>query len=74
MSDAESQEKGSSSQNKCPVNSENATEHAKTRNESAIEHNKKPYGQGDIISITEGDGESPRKKSPCDSEEKRKTP
>ena len=48
MSDTRSQEKGSSSENKDPVNSENATEHADTRGEIAIEHIKKPYDQGDI--------------------------
>ena len=61
--------KGISSKIEDPVNPENATEHAETRNESAIEHVKKPYGQGDIIPITEGDGESSRKKRPWDSKE-----
>ena len=61
--------KGISSKIEDPVNPENATEHSETRNESAIEHVKKPYGQGDIIPITEGDGESSRKKRPWDSKE-----
>ena len=68
MSNNESQEKGSSSENEDPVNLENAIEHAVTRDESNIEHVKKPCNQGDITPITEGDGETPRKKSPCDSE------
>ena len=38
MSDTKNQEKGSSSENEDPVNPENATEYAETRNESAIEH------------------------------------
>ena len=62
MSDPESQEKGSSSENGNPINPENATEHGETRNESVIEHAKRSYYQGDIIPITEVDGESPRKK------------
>ena len=73
MSDTESQEKGSSSENEDPVNPENASEHAETRDESAIEHVNKPYDQGDIIPITDGDGESPRKKRPWDFEEEKKT-
>ena len=36
MSDIESQEKGSSSENEDPGNLENATEHAETRDKSAI--------------------------------------
>ena len=72
MSDTESQEKGSSSKNENPANPENATEHAENRDQSAIEHVKKPYDQGDIIPITEGDGESPRKKKgPWDSKEEK---
>ena len=71
MNDTESQEKGSSSENEDPVNPENATEHAETRDESAIEHVKKPYEQGDMIPIAEGDGESPRKKRPWGSEEEK---
>ena len=43
MSDTESQEKGSSSENEDPANPENATEHAETRDESATDHVKKPY-------------------------------
>ena len=61
--------KDSSSEIEDPVNPKNATEHDETRNESAIEHVKKPYDQGDIIPITEGDGESSRKKRPWDSKE-----
>ena len=53
------------------INPENATEHAKTRDESAIENAKGPYDQGDIILITEGDGESPRKKKTWDSKEEK---
>ena len=71
MSDTESQEKDSSSENEEPVQPENGTEHAETRDESAIEHVKKPYDQGDIIPITAGDGESPRKMRPWDSEEEK---
>ena len=71
MSDSESQEKGSSSENEDPVNPKSATEHAETTDESAIEHVKKPYEQGDIIHIAEGDGESPGKKRPWDSEEEK---
>ena len=63
MGDTESHEKGSSSENEDPVNSENATEHAETRDKSAIEYVKKPYDQGD--------GESLRKKRPWDSEEEK---
>ena len=73
MSDTESQEKGSSRENEDPVNPENATGHAETRDESAIEHGKKPYDQGDIIPITEGDGESPRKMRPWDYEEEKES-
>ena len=73
MSDTESQGKGSSSENEDPVNPENATEHAEARDESAIEHVKKTYDQGDIIPITEGDGKSPRKKRPWDSEEEKES-
>ena len=73
MSDTESQDKSSSSENKDPVNPENATEHAETSDESAIEHVKKPYDQGDIIPITENDRESPRKKRPWDSEEEKES-
>ena len=73
MSDTESQDKGSSSENEDPVNPENATEHAETKNESAIEPLKKPYDQGDIIPITEGDRESPRKKRPWNSEEEKES-
>ena len=73
MNDTESQEKGSSSENEDPFNPENATEHAKTSAESAIEHVKKSYDQGDIIPITEGDGESPRKKRPWDSVEEKES-
>ena len=69
MSDTENREKDSSSENGDPVNPENATEHAETRDESVIEHVKKPYEQGDIIPIAEGDGESPIKKGPWGSEE-----
>ena len=65
------QEKGSSPGNEDHVNPENATEHPETRNESAIEHVKKPYDQGDMIPITEGGGKSPRKKRPWDSEEEK---
>ena len=61
----------SSSENEDPVNPENANEHAGTRDESAIEHLKKPYEQGDIIPIAEGEGETPRKKRPWDSEEEK---
>ena len=43
MSDTESQEKGSSGETEDTVIPENATEHAETRDESAIEHVKKPY-------------------------------
>ena len=43
MSDTESQEKDSSSENEDPVDLENTSENAKTRDESAIEHVKKPY-------------------------------
>ena len=71
FSDTESQEKGSSSKNEDPVNPENATEHAETRDESAIEHVKKHYEQGDMITIAEGDEEPPRKKRPWDSEEEK---
>ena len=71
MSDTGSQEKGSSSENKDPVNSENVTEHADTRDEIAIEHIKKSYDKGDIIPITEVDGESPVKNRPWDSEEEK---
>ena len=71
MSDTESQDKGSTSESEDPVNPENETEHAETRDESAIEPVKKPYNQGDIIPIAEGDGESPRKKRPWDSEEEK---
>ena len=71
FSDTESQEKGSSSKNEDPVNPENATEHAETRDESAIEHVKKPYEQGDMITIAGGDEEPPRKKRPWDSEEEK---
>ena len=71
MSDTESKEKGSSSQNEDPVNPESATENAKTRDKNAIELIRKPYDQGDIILITEGDGESPRKKRLWDSEEEK---
>ena len=49
MSDTESQEKGSSRENEDPVNAESATEHAETRDESAIDHVKKPYDKGDMI-------------------------
>ena len=73
MIDTESQEKGSSSENDDPVNPENATEHAETREESAIEHVKKTYDQGDIILITEGDGESPRKTRLWDSEKEKES-
>ena len=73
MSDTESQEKGSLSENENPVNPENVTEHAETRDESAIEHVKKPYDQGDIIHITEGDGESPGKRRPWDYEEEKES-
>ena len=52
MSDTESQDKGSSSEDEDPVNPENATEHAETKDESAIEPLKKPYDQGDIMPIT----------------------
>ena len=69
VSDTENQEKGSPNENEDPANLENTNEHAKTRYQSTIEHVKKHYGQGDIIPITEGDGESPRKRRPCDSEE-----
>ena len=55
MSDSESQEKGSSSENEDPFNLKNVTQHAETRNESAIEHVKKPYDQGDIITESDGD-------------------
>ena len=71
MSDTESQEKGSSSENEDPVNPENANEQAEARDKSANEHVKKPYDQGDIIPITEGDGKSQRKKRPLDSDEKK---
>ena len=71
MSDTESHEKGSSSENEESANFENATKHAETSYESAIEHVKKPYDQGDIIPITEGDGESPRKKKTWDFEEEK---
>ena len=71
MSDTQSQEKVSSSENKDPVNPENATEYAKTRDESVTEHVKKPYDQGDVIPLTKGDGESPRKKGPLDSKEEK---
>ena len=71
MSDSESQEKGSSSENEDPFNLKNVTQHAETRNESAIEHVKKPYDQGDII--TESDGDSPRKKRHWDSEEEKES-
>ena len=64
MSDTESQEKGSFSENEDTVNPENATEHAESRDESAIEQVKKAYDQVEIIPVTEGDGESPRKKKP----------
>ena len=47
-----------------------ATDHAETWVESAIEHVKKHYDQGDIMPITEGDGESPRKR-PWDYEEEK---
>ena len=47
MSDTKSPDKGSSSKNEDPINPENATEHTKTRDESAIEHLKKSYDQGD---------------------------
>ena len=53
MSDTDSWEKGSSSENKDPVNHKNATEHV-----------KKPYDHSNIIPITEGHGESLRKKRP----------
>ena len=49
MSDTQSQEKDSCSENKDPVNPENVTEYAETSDESATEHVKKPYDQGDII-------------------------
>ena len=49
MSDTQSQEKGSCSENEDPVNPENVTEYAETWDESATEHVKKPYDQGDII-------------------------
>ena len=42
MSDTESQEKGSFNENENLIKPENATEHAETREESAIEHVKKP--------------------------------
>ena len=71
MSDSESQEKGSSSENEDPFNLKNVTQHAETKNESAIEHVKKPYDQGDII--TESDGDSPRKKRHWDSEEEKES-
>ena len=67
MSNTESQEKGIPSESEDPVNPENATEHAETRDESGIEHVKKPYDQGDVIPIME----SPRKKGPWDSEEEK---
>ena len=73
MSDTESQEKGSSSENEDPVNPENATEHAETRDKNAIEHVKKPYEQGGIILITEVDGESPGKRRPWDYEEEKES-
>ena len=73
MSDTESQEKGSSNEKKDPVNPENVTELAETRNESTIEQVKKAYDQGDIITITEVHGKSPRKKGHWDSRKKRKT-
>ena len=73
MSDIESQEKGSFSENEDPVHPENATEHAETKDESAIEHAKKPYDQGDIIPITDCDEESPRKKRPWDSEKEKES-
>ena len=77
MSGTESQENGSSIENKEPVNSENATEHAETRDESAIEHVRKPYDQGDIIPITEGGWRISKKNTLEDFEiprKERKTP
>ena len=71
MSDTESHEEGSSSENEGPVNFENATRHAETRDESAIDHVKKSYDKGDIIPVTEGDGESPIKKKPWNFEEEK---
>ena len=71
MSGTESQEKSSSSENEDPVNPENATGHAETWTESATEHVKKPYDQGDIIPIAEGDGESPKR--PWDSEKEKES-
>ena len=65
------QKKGSFSDNEDPVSPENDTEHAETRDESAIEHVKKPNDQGNIIRITEDDGESPRKKRLWDSKEEK---
>ena len=72
MTDTGSPEKGSSSENKDLVNPENVTEHTQTRDESATGYVKKPYDQGDVIPITKGAGESPRKKRPWDSKEEKK--
>ena len=56
MRDAESQEKGDFSENEDPVDPENVTEDAETRNECAIHHvRKSPYDQSHITPITEGD-------------------
>ena len=42
MSDTQSQEKGSCSENEDPLNPENITEYAETRDESATEHVNNP--------------------------------
>ena len=63
MSDTKSQEKGSSSENEDPVTPKMPLSMLKPGMKVPL-NTLKPYDQGDIIPITEGDGESPRKKRP----------
>ena len=46
-----SKTEGQESKNEDHGNPECATEHAETRDKSVTEHVKKPYSQGDIITI-----------------------
>ena len=72
MSDTKSQEKGSSSENEDPVTPKMPLSMLKPGMKVPL-NTLKPYDQGDIIPITEGDGESPRKKRPWDSKEEKES-